>query len=764
MNRTPAVDGLPRPAAAPRPALAWRTVNVRVLIGLCVALLAFVARGADEPAAGVLILHSNQRPTPAQIVIEDTLRTVVPSEFARPVGIYSEYLDDEWASVEKYGAAEAQFLHDKYRDRNIRVIVADALPALQFATQFRGRIFTDVAVVHIAVARDRLERIALPAGVVGNTENHDPTPTLELALRLHPGTKQLVLIRGASDRDRQWETRFNTAVARLGLDDGFEVQYLTGLPSADLVKRVGALAQGAIVFAPGYFIDGAGQVTTPRQSVERIAQASPVPVYGAFDTFLGSGIVGGYMTRYEDQAKEAGAIIVRLLNGSAPTEIVPASVTRRLMVDWRQLQHWHIDERLLPAGTIVMFREPTTWEKYWHEISLGAGILLFQAGLIVALLLERRSRQRTANALAESQRQMNLATSAARLSLWIWDAAKKKLCTPGRSRRNGARPRQGSIAFDDVMASVHPLDRDSLRRAVATTIATGDELDTEYRVVDPDGRVRWIAARGRPEDDDPQRLQGVALDITERKAADLRASQDRTALRQMSRVSLVGQLSAAIAHQLNQPLAAILGNAEAAQKMLEHNDVDVAELREICKDIVGADHRATEIIKRLSELYKRGDMKIEPIDLNRLLRETLDLLRTELLIRHVVPAPDFAPKLPTIEGGFVQLQQVVLNLVINAADAMSGVDVAQRKLIIRTKNSGAEVLLYVIDNGTGIAPEHLKTVFEPFWTTKAGGMGMGLAICQSIVATHRGSITATNNADGGATFCVRFSTGSRVSQ
>ena len=193
--------------------------------------------------------------------------------------------------------------------------------------------------------------------------------------------------------------------------------------------------------------------------------------------------------------------------------------------------------------------------------------------------------------------------------------------------------------------------------------------------------------------------------------------------------------------------------------MLAKERVDVAELRAICDDIVADDNRAAEVIRHLRALYGRGDMKLEPLDLNELIRETLDLLRAELLIRHVTPRADLAPALPTIEGGRVQLQQVVLNLVLNAADAMTGIDVEKRSLALRTKATGAEVRLCVADNGHGIPERDMKTVFDPFYSTKAGGMGMGLAICQSIVAAHRGTVTATNNTEGGATFCVSLPVG-----
>ena len=717
-------------------------------------LLLFALAGPAVAAAtvpGVLILHSNQRPTPAQVVIDDTLRTVVPEGFKRPVRLFSEYLDDEWASLERYGAGEAGFLAEKYERRDIRVIVADALPALQFAARFRDRIFPYVPIVHIAVARDRLEQLALPGNIVGNTENHDPTPTLQLAMRLHPKAKRLVVIGGASERDRLWDSRVRAAIEQAG--DGLDVEYLSGLPTAEVLRRVGALSPDTLIFTPGWFVDGAGEVTTPRQSVERIAQASSVPVYGTFDTLLGAGIVGGYMTRFEDQAKEAGAIVVRLLNGTPAADIAPASVQRVPMVDWRQIRRWSLDERLLPADTIVTFREPPAWQKYGWEIFAGIAVLLLQAGLITALLAERRTRRRTAIALEESQKRMNLAAHAARLSLWIWDVARDRVWATNYLRARAGLP-ETPIAFEEVLAKVHPADREQLDHAVRKATATGEELDVEYRMTEQDGAVRWIAARGRAEQGNDGHLLGVAVDITEHKQAELRAVEDRAALRHMTRVSMLGQLSASIAHQLNQPLAAILGNAEAARKMLSRDGVDLAELRDICDDIVTEDNRAAEVIRRLGALYKRGDMKMEPFDLNELIRETLDLLRAELLTRNVVPRTDLTPGLLMVDGGRVQLQQVLLNLILNAADAMNGIDAAMRTVTIRSESVGVDGRLTVLDNGPGIAEDDLKHVFDAFWSTKPGGMGIGLAICQSIVAAHHGRITATNNADGGATFCV----------
>jgi C4-dicarboxylate-specific signal transduction histidine kinase/ABC-type uncharacterized transport system substrate-binding protein len=724
-------------------------------VALSAALLIFAAQAAESTAPGVLILHSNQRPTPAQVIIDDTMRAVVPQELKRSVNLFSEYLDAEWTSLQTYGLAQAEFFREKYDRRNMRVIVAYALPAFRFEMDFRERMFPGVPVVYLGVAADRVYGTALPSDVVGVLEDLDPTPTLQLALHLQPDASRLVLVRGAGEFDRGWDTRMRRAVERL--EGGLQIEYLSGLSTAEVLRRVGTLPPHSIVFTPGYFVDGAGEVSTPRTSVERIAQASVVPVYGVFETQIGAGIIGGYMTRYEDEAKQAGTIIVSLLNGVAPSEIPTTVATRVPMVDWRQIRRWGLDERLLPADTVVRFREPTTWDKYWREISVGIAILVFQAALIATLLIERRLRRQTATALEESQKQMNLAARAARLSMWIWDVARDNIWATPQLRQRAGLPKERPIAFKDVLEAAHPADRVELERAVRNALASGEELDVEYRVqVGSDAEVRWIAARGRVEKSDSQRLIGVALDVTERKLAELRAEEDRSALRHMTRVSMLGQLSAAIAHQLNQPLAAILGNAEAAQKMLGREPVDLVELRAICNDIVSEDHRASEVIRRLGELYKRGDMKMEPLDLNELIRQTLDLVRTELLTRHVTSVTDLAPTLPEIEGGRVQLQQVLLNLILNASDAMIGMGTAERTLTIRSALAERDVRIYVVDRGSGIASNDLKNVFDAFWSTKEKGMGVGLAICQSIVVAHHGNITVLNNSDGGATFCIQL--------
>ena len=297
-----------------------------------------------------------------------------------------------------------------------------------------------VPVVHVAIPIDQLEGLSLPADVVGKSIDLDPTETLRFALRLQPRAERIVIVLGAAPRDRIWEQRLRKAVAQL-----------EGAPRGRVPRRVADRCRPATAWCivQGYDRLHAGLFpsTAPVRWERRAsrpnssASASAAPAYGPFDTFIGTGIVGGYMAPFDDQATQAGALVVRLLNGTPPTAIAPSSFVNVPVVDWRALRRWRIDEQLLPANADVRFREPTTWDNHWREISLAIAILVLQAGLIAALLIQRRSRLRTAAALAESEQQMTLAAHAARLSTWVWDVTRDKLHSSARLRHRHAQPK-----------------------------------------------------------------------------------------------------------------------------------------------------------------------------------------------------------------------------------------------------------------------------------------------------------------------------------
>ena len=237
------------------------------------------------------------------------------------------------------------------------------------------------------------------------------------------------------------------------------------------------------------------------------------------------------------------------------------------------------------------------------------------------------------------------------------------------------------------------------------------------------------------------------------RESEARAAEQRLELAHLGRVAVVGELSATLAHEMKQPLSAILANTRAAQHLLKADGAATAELREILQDIAADDQRAGEVIDRVRNLVKKGGTDLQRLSINDVVSEVLELVRTDLQHRGVVVSTRLCELMPLVAGDRVQLQQVVLNLVMNACDAMSGTPPGVRLLVVSTATHG-DARLEVRDRGTGIAPDAVAKVFEPFVTTKRDGLGLGLAICRSIVTAHGGHIWAVNNPERGATLVV----------
>jgi two-component system sensor kinase FixL len=214
----------------------------------------------------------------------------------------------------------------------------------------------------------------------------------------------------------------------------------------------------------------------------------------------------------------------------------------------------------------------------------------------------------------------------------------------------------------------------------------------------------------------------------------------------------MGELTTSLAHEINQPLSAIISNAQAAKRYLKASIPDMAEIEEILDDIVNEGSRASEVINRLRKLLKKSKIEIEPMDLNSVFREIVTLLNSDAVMRDVKIELELDPQLPFIRGDRIQLQQVALNLVLNAIDSITEGPQGERRVLIRTSRKDSVALAEVNDSGKGISAEEIEKVFTPFFTTKPQGMGVGLCICRSIIRHHQGQIWAESNPEGGATF------------
>jgi PAS domain S-box-containing protein len=295
------------------------------------------------------------------------------------------------------------------------------------------------------------------------------------------------------------------------------------------------------------------------------------------------------------------------------------------------------------------------------------------------------------------------------------------------------------------------------RRADQEVIDTLQErFIAEEHITDRKGRVRWLQTVKRPiieRDGSAKQVLGASTDITRRRETDIELREQRAELAHVARITTMGELAASLAHELNQPLTAILSNAQAALRFMSNKPADLEEVREILQDIVKDNSRAGEVIRRMRALVKKEELEFASLDLASLIRDVVALVHSDAILQNVKIALELDDNLPPVRGDKVQLQQVVLNLMLNAFDSMKDCPVRERDVKLRIAHDGAGLIqASVSDHGTGLSGDKLDKIFQPFYTTKGDGLGMGLSICRSIIDAHGGRLWAENNADRGATF------------
>ena len=319
-------------------------------------------------------------------------------------------------------------------------------------------------------------------------------------------------------------------------------------------------------------------------------------------------------------------------------------------------------------------------------------------------------------------------------------------------RLTGFDPAWGPPRFEEFEQRIHPDDRARTKEHFGMAIREKADFDHSYRIVHLGGEIRDIHVIGNPvlsPSGDVVEFVGTMMDVTERR----RAEEERQALAHANRITTMGQLTASIAHEVNQPIAAARNNAASALRFLSRDPPDLEEVREALDCVVSDVDRAGNVIGGIRKLItKTPAPRDDCFDINEAIREMIVLTRDEAL-KNGVSVQMQLEGLPLIQGDRVQLQQVVLNVILNAVEAMSAVDGARRELSISTERRGAdEVLVAVRDSGPGIDPEHLERVFDSFYTTKPSGIGLGLSICRSIIDAHGGRLWAAANEPRGTAF------------
>jgi PAS domain S-box-containing protein len=447
-----------------------------------------------------------------------------------------------------------------------------------------------------------------------------------------------------------------------------------------------------------------------------------------------------------------------LLVGQASLLLLVIFIVDAALTVWRRTDQRQT--RLL-SGTIVFFAVAGMGQSVlalWGIIHMPITVSLFFMGIVAAMGLEFSKgvfhAAPLADNLRESEARLGLAADLAGVGMWSWDFKTDRIGATEKARALYGFSSDEAITFDRFLETVHPDDRDRVSRAARQAFQEGSGFSSEYRIVRPDGSVRWIKAQAQvflKPSHEPSHMMGVSLDNSERKQNEDEMVQLRLELAHLARVMTLNEISASLAHEINQPLGAILNNASAAKLLLSQVKDTDEEIIGILQDIIQDTRRAGDVIRKIRGMVKKGDVQFEPLQMNALIEEIVELCQSSIGIGKVSLRLDLKPNLAKVRGDRVRLQQILLNLITNALEAMK--EKPSRILTIRSTMQAPDIVtVSVSDSGTGIDESKMDAVFKPFFSTKKDSLGLGLAVCRSIIEEHGGRIWAENNPPGGTTF------------
>ena len=721
----------------------------RAYFFVCVAVFSSATAQADE----VLLLHPFEQRAPEYAAIEAGLRNEFANASVDAPQVYSELFDLAFGRpIDR--RIFADYLRAKYADVGIDAVVALSDEAVQFVAGYRD-VIGDVPLVFIT-----------PPSSIGSLPNSSsvvaplfPSRTVELALLLQPNAEHLFVVSDAPTADDVGLPPLRSFMR--DYSGKLEVEYLLGLAPDDLLDRVAHLPPSSFVLYAPMEQGSASRVPPPHELVEQLAARASAPVYGLQDDYVGRGIVGGYTTRSAQVGAELARQTLRALRGEFTGAV--DNLSGSYVVDSRALSRWKLDEARLPVGAELEFAPPSIWKLYQGWIITLLVLVAVQFALIVTLLIQSISRRRDRLALAETAHRFQLARVAGKVGIWQWDVETEQLIVEPELRDLlGYDAREGAEATVDWTALIYEEDLPKFRGA-ARDHAQGitPSLELQYRMLDKNGNVRWFLARGQAIVA-RNRLIGTATDITDRRRDEderartlVQLQEQRNELAHLGRAAMAGALSGAVAHELNQPLSAMMSNARAGLQFIARGSADGQEIKDILADIESDGRRAGEVIRHLRSLLRRGEAQFETVQLDVIVDQVLRLMNSDLIGHNIKVVHEPTVGVPPISADPVQLQQVMLNLLSNACDAVKNVTPRDRRIAIAVGMRGpGRVRISVSDNGCGFADDDPEHLFKPFVTTKRSGLGLGLSISRSIVDAHGGRIWAENNRDAGATFHV----------
>ena len=575
--------------------------NVYVLLVIvCLIVTAGAQAAEDGPAKRVLMVHSFGSTAPPFTTHSNAFETTLTQEMGQRVDLDQVSLDMARYAQPDMEEPFVEFLLKRLGKWDPDLVVPVGSPAGRFVAKYRNRLFPQTPVIYTG-----MDLRTLPPGAFQNAtfvgESFNVAGLVEDILQLAPDTTNIAVVLGASPLERYWTVEFRRAFEPFTNRVSFT--WFNDLTFDQMLERVAKLPPRSFILIGLLLRDASGVTHNQDDALQRLHAVANAPINGMYQHQLGLGIVGGHLYQAEVQGAESARIAIRILRGEPalnfPPMIVPPQGPR---YDWRELQRWNISADRLPPGSLILFRQPTVWDRYRWWIVGALFILALQAVMIAGLLLQRTRRHRAEAAL----------------------------------------------------------------------------------------------------------------------------QRNREELAHVTRVSTVGELTTSVAHELNQPLGAILSNAEAAEMFLAAHPPALDEVRDILADIRKDDQRASEVIRRMRNLLRKHDLAPKSIEINEAVEEVLRLLSIDASARKVAMKFERTTSLPRVWCDPVHFQQVVMNLVLNGMEAMADQPDEKRQVVVRTgpANNGT-VKIAVADSGPGIPVDSLPKLFEHFFTTKKARYGDG---------------------------------------
>jgi C4-dicarboxylate-specific signal transduction histidine kinase len=763
----------------------------------------------------VVILHNADFLLAASGIMDQALRETLSSLSPRPLDVYGEVLD-VLRYHETTEPELVALLRKKHSRHRVDLVMARAQGGLEFALKYAAELWPGAQIVFYNNVGDTLKAGSRPPreNLTGILIDLDPVGTLDLLQAMHPHLPRLYIVGGTAPYDLFWKRRVLSLLAERKA--AFEATWLDDLALPDLVDAVGRLPADSVVLYTSMLRDARGHERASPQVAEMVAHAANVPVYGFLDTYIGRGIVGGHIPDFAAEGREAAKLALRVLQGEPASSIpIQPAPPARCVVDARALERWHIDEANLPGGCEVRYRQPSLWRDY-RPFVLGAfAVLVLQSLLISGLLVQRRRlrqaklvdasrRDEVERALAFERLLVDISASLLRgrveepetavtralrrigefLSVdrvllwsfagdrghadlthsWVADGvAVPPLTTHAEDIPSVfERVARGEVVAMPSIAELPAADRLGLH-AYGTRSLLAAPLMVDGYIVGALSLASVSAEREWPPALIPrvQLIGEVFASVLTRRRyatkieqAESETAQYRERLAHLVRVHTVGEMSAAIAHEVNQPLVAIANYALAARRRLGfEKPADYAKVVELLEKIGGQASRAGDVLKRLRSIVKRHESEASEIELGKLVTDTVSLVEMESRLKDIRIEVVVAGGLPPVLADAVQIQQVVLNLARNGIEAMDEPAVAEKVLRVEVSRYGEhELVVRVVDRGRGVDAADGEHIFEPFYSTKEQGLGIGLAICRSIVEAHGGKLSHLVDSAGRTVF------------